>query len=124
MRIFKYVTIILICISLVAFLAYPTSQQKFTLERILQIAENAPTGAFERVRAEILNLEPPKIKTTNQVIGAGTIAVITKTSVYKVIDGINEIINALWFIGESTIFTGALLYDAIHLIGYFIMELI
>lgn len=124
MTIFKYVTIVLICISLVAFLAYPTSQQKFTLERLLQIAENAPTGAFEKVRAEILNLEPPKIRTTNQVIGAGTVAVITKTSVYKVIDGINEIINALWFIGESTIFTGALLYDAIHLIGYFIMELI
>lgn len=124
MRIFKYVTIILICISLVAFLAYPTSQQKFTLERLLQIAEKAPTGAFERVRAEILNLEPPKIRTTSQVIGAGTIAVITKTSVYKVIDGINEIISVLWFIGESTIFTGALLYDAIHLIGYFIMELI
>lgn len=124
MRIFKYITIILICISLVAFLAYPTSQQKFTLERLLQIAENAPTGAFERVRAEILNLEPPKIRTTNQIIGAGTVAVITKTSVYKVIDGINEIINALWFIGESTIFTGALLYDAVHLIGYFIMELI
>lgn len=121
MRIFKYVTIILICVSLVAFLAYPTSQQKFTLERLLQIAENAPTGAYERVREEILNIEPPKVP---KPVNFGGIKTGQIPTFVKIIDGINSIIGVLWFIGESTIFTGALLYDAMHLIGYFIMELI
>lgn len=121
MNIFKYVTIVLICLSLVAFLAYPTSQQKFTLERLLQVAENAPTGAYERVRNEILNIEPPRIPAPTYIGGIKTGQIPTFV---KVIDGINSIIGVLWFIGESTIFTGALLYDALHLIGYFIMELI
>ena len=120
MKILKYVTIILICISLVAFLAYPNIQQKFTLQRLLQIAEKAPTGAFERVKNEILNLEKPKIPRPNKLneIKSGQIPTFV-----KVIDGINSMIGILWFIGESTIFTGALMYDAIHLIAYFITEL-
>ena len=121
MTIFKYVTIVLICISLVAFLAYPKSQQKFTLERLLEVAENAPTGAYEKVREEILNLEPPTIPRQSNFGGIKTGQVPTFV---KVIDGINSMIGVLWFIGESTIFTGALLYDAMHMIGYFIMELI
>lgn len=121
MNIFKYVTIVLICISLVAFLAYPTNQQKFTLERLLQVAENAPTGAYERVREDILSIEPPTIKRPSNMVGIKTGQVPT---FIKVIDGINSMIGVLWFIGESTIFTGALLYDAMHILGYFIMELI
>lgn len=121
MTIFKYVTIILICISLVAFLAYPTSQQKFTLERVLQVMENAPTGAYERVRSDILNIEPPKIPRPLDYMTRKSGAIPT---FIKVIDGVNSIIGVLWFIGESTIFTGALLYDGIRLLGYFITELI
>lgn len=114
MDILKYTLIVLIGLSLIAFLVYPYGQEQLSLERLLQVAKNTP-DIYNNVIQEIKDLEPPTFK-----IAPG----YKNPYVPEIITGVNSIIKILWSIGEATIFTGALLYQCIVVIRYIIVSLI
>lgn len=124
MKIFKYTLLILIGLSLLAFLVYPDSQNKLTVQRLLEVIENAPTGIYERVTEYINSLEPPQIENpSGRALLAPPFKIPPKV-VSESIDGINTLIRLVWGLGEATIFATLLLYECIHMLAYLLTSLV